>query len=401
MKWMKRVVLALLLVGIAVLLVWSMLPRPVPVEVTTVKRGLLRVTVDEDGRARVEDRYVVTAPLAGTLARIELRAGDAVAAGDVVARIAPLPAPLLDARSRVELTGRVGVARAQRRQADATVARAETAAAFAEREVTRIRGLVQHDAISPVELERAQLAAEVAARDVESARFAATVAAHELTTAEAAAARLAGGAATGAVEDVDLRAPVSGRVLRRLTESEGVVGPGTPLLELGDPSRLEIVVDVLTADAVAIRPGAPATIERWGGAPLTGKVRTVEPSATTRVSALGVEEQRVDVIVDLVDPPAAWSALGDGWRVEARIVTAEVPDALIVPIGALFRDGEAGWAAYVADGDRARLRHVELGARASGEAAVTAGLSEGDRLILHPGERVKDGVAIAARRGRE
>ena len=398
-RWLKRIVLGLVLLAIVGVLAWAMWPKPVPVEAVAVARGPLTVTVDEDGRARVEDRYLVTAPLAGTLARIELRAGDTVAAGAIVARVAPLPAPLLDPRTRAELAGRRDIARAQLRQASSTVDRAKVASDFAEREVDRARTLAQREAMPAADLERAQLAAEMAARDLVSARFAATVAAAEVETADRLLARLGTGGAGGraqAAQDVDVAAPIAGQVLRVIAASEGVVAPGTPLLELGDPARLEIVVDVLTADAVTIAPGAPVTIEGWGGAPLDGRVRRVEPSATTRVSALGVEEQRVDVIVDLAAPHERWRGLGDGWRVEVRIATWHGDDVLAVPLGALFRTGD-DWAVYVVRDGRVRRRTVELGHRNARAAEVVRGLAAGERVVLHPGERVTDGVRVVVR----
>ena len=391
-RWINRIVLFVVLGAIVATLVWSMRPQPVPVELATVGRGPLQVSVVEDGRAVVEDRYLVTAPLAGTVGRSELRAGDPVAAGAVVARIAPLPAPLLDARTRTELTGRVDVARAQRRQAEAAVERARLAADFATHERERLAALVTTRTVPGIELDRAALSAEVAARDLASAQFAAAVASHALTTAQAMAAR----AGKPGDEEVVVEAPVSGQVLRVLTESAGVVGPGTPLLELGDPQRLEIVADVLTADAVAIHAGAPVTITSWGGAPVAGRVRRVEPSATTRLSALGVEEQRVAVVIDLAAPPAAWAGMGDGWRVEVEIVTVEVPDAITVPLGALRRDGE-GWSVFVVTDGVAHRRGVQLGHKNRDAAEITAGLAAGDRVILHPGERIGDGVRVAAR----
>ncbi len=391
-RWINRIVLIVVLGGIVAALVWSMWPQPVPVEVVTVGRGPLQVSVVEDGRAVVEDRYLVTAPLAGTVGRSELRAGDPVAAGAVVARIAPLPAPLLDARTRTELTGRVDVARAQRRQAEAAVERARLAADFATRERARLDALVAARTVPGIELDRAALSAEVAARDLASAQFAAAVASHALTTAQAMAAR----AGKPGDDEVVVEAPVSGQVLRVLTASAGVVAPGTPLLELGDPQRLEIVADVLTADAVAIRAGAPVTITSWGGAPVAGRVRRVEPSATTRLSALGVEEQRVAVVIDLAAPPATWAGMGDGWRVEVEIITVDVPDAVTVPLGALRRDGE-GWSVFVVTGGRAHRRGVQLGHKNRDAAEITAGLAAGDQVILHPGERIGDGVRVLAR----
>lgn len=392
-RWIKRIALGLVLAALLATLAWSMWPKPVPVEVGAVARGPLTVTVDEDGRARVVDRYLVTAPLAGTLARIELRAGDAVTTGAVVARVAPLPAPLLDPRTRTELAGRRDIARAQLRQATSTVERARVASDFAEREVERTRSLTHREAMAPVELEHAQLAAELAARDLVSARFAATIATAEAETADRLLARV-GNAAAG--QDVDVTSPIDGQVLRVVAPSEGVVGPGAPLVELGDPARLEIAVDVLTADAVAIRPGAAVIIDGWGGPALDGRVRRVEPSATTRVSALGIEEQRVDVIVDLTAAREQWLGLGDGWRVEVHVATWHADDVLTVPLGALFRAGDA-WAVYVVRGGRAHRRPVELGHRDRAHAEVTAGLAAGDRVVLHPGERVADGVRVTAR----
>ncbi|MBK9035819.1 MAG: HlyD family efflux transporter periplasmic adaptor subunit [Myxococcales bacterium] len=392
-RWITRIIVGAVLLAIVAVLVWSMWPQPVPVEVAPVTRTPLRITVDEDGRARVEDRYLVAAPLAGTLGRIELRAGDPVAAGAVVARIAPLPAPLLDPRTRVELTGRVDVARAQRRQAEATVERARINAEYAARERDRLRPLVAQQAVPGIELDRADLTAEIAARDLSSAQFAAAVARHALTTAEAMAARTG---QRGDGDDVLVEAPVSGQVLRVLVPSAGAVAPGTPLLELGDPHHLEIVADVLTADAVAIQPGASATITGWGGPPVAGRVRRVEPSATTRLSALGVEEQRVDVVIDLTAPPQAWAGLGDGWRVEVAIVTVELPEVTAVPLGALRRAGD-GWSVYVVADGVARRRVVTLGQRNAEVGEVTAGLAVGERVILHPGERITDGVRVRAR----
>lgn len=392
--WIKRSALVALLAAIVAAIVWSLLPRPVPVEVMTVRRGRLTVTVDDEGRTRVRDRYVVAAPLAGTLARIELHPGDEVAAGTVVARIAPQPAPLLDPRTRSELEGRVAVARARRRQADTGVERALVNHRYATGELERVRRLVSSGALAGVERDRQQLAADLATRELESARFAAAIAADELATASALVARLARPSSQG--EEVEVRAPVAGRVLRVLAGSEAAVVPGAPLLELGDPANLEIVVDVLTADAAEIRAGAQVELTGWGGAPLAGVVRLVEPSAVTKVSALGVEEQRVAVIVDLVDPPATRRGLGDGWRVEARITTWVGADVVRVPLGALFRDGTL-WAVYVVEDGRARLRRIGLGRRSATEGEVTDGLRPGERVIFHPGERISDGGRVEVR----
>jgi len=392
MRWIKRIVVLLVLVAIAAALVWSMLPKPVPAQTAAVTRGPLEVTVDEDGRARVHDRHVVVAPLAGLLGRIELHAGDAVTEETVVARIAPMASPLLDVRSRKELEGRLAIARAQRRQVLSVVERARTAADYARQEAERGQALAAKGALPTAERDRRNLEADIAARDLDSARFAASVAANEVRTVEGLLAR----ATSGSKEDVEVRAPITGQVLRVFTESEGVVQPGTPLVEVGDRSRLEIAADVLTADAVGIRPGADVSIEAWGGPPLVGIVRLVEPSAVTKISALGVEEQRVVVVIDLCDEPGAWAALGDGWRVEVRIVTWKGDDVVTVPLGAVFRAGEA-WAVFVVEDGRARRRLVELGQRSGAAAEVLSGLAEGERVILHPSERIRDDVRVEPR----
>jgi HlyD family secretion protein len=325
-RWINRIVLIVVLGGIVAALVWSMWPQPVPVEVVTVGRGPLQVSVVEDGRAVVEDRYLVTAPLAGTVGRSELRAGDPVAASAVVARIAPLPAPLLDARTRTELTGRVDVARAQRRQAEAAVERARLAADFATRERARLDALVATRTVPGIELDRAALSAEVAARDLASAQFAAAVASHALTTAQAMAAR----AGKPGDDEVVVAAPVSGQVLRVLTASAGVVAPGTPLLELGDPQRLEIVADVLTADAVAIRarrPGHPHGLGRRAARPAgsAGSSRRRPPGCRRSAS----RSSGSAVVIDLAaSGRATWA--GHGRRLArrgARSSPPTLPDA--------------------------------------------------------------------------
>jgi HlyD family secretion protein len=390
LRWLKRLAVVAVLATIAGVIAWSFVPKPVPVETARVVRGPFEVTVDEDGRARVQDRYIIAAPLAGTIARLELHPGDSVAAGAVIARLAPLPSPLLDTRSRAELDGRLGAARARRKQAAATVRRAEAAAAYARTELARAERLAREGAAPGAELDRRRLEADVAARDLDSARFAAAVADDELATAQALIARL--GRRAVADEELVVRAPVAGRVLRVFAESEGAIAPGTPLVEIGDPTRLEVVADLLTADAVAVRPGAPVTIAGWGGAPLAGTVRLVEPSATTRISALGVEEQRVAVVVDLADGEQA-RGLGDGWRVEVRIVTWSGDDVVQVPLGALFRDGDR-WAVFIVDDGRAVQRWLELGQRGTMTAEVVTGLAPGDAVILHPTERVTPGVRV-------
>jgi len=371
--------LAALLVGV---LVWLALrPAPVQVEVAEVRRGPLEVTVDEEGRTRVRDRFVVSAPVAGELQRVELDPGDPVERGEPVATLLPAPPTPLDPRTRAELEQRL-------RAAEASVRSARAARGFAAAERERQERLAARGAVARRALEEAQLRDEATARQVEEAEAIAAALRAQLGTA--------GGAAGGPIQ---LRAPARGRVLRVLQESEAVVAPGTPILEIGDAHDLEIVTDVLSEEAVAIRPEAPVRIERWGGdRVLRGQVRRVEPSAYTKVSALGVEEQRVDVIIDLLDPPELRQGLGDGYRVVTRIVTWSTDDAVIAPLGALFRQG-GRWNVFVVRDGRARAQPVEVGRRGDDAVQILEGLSPGDRVVLYPGDRLEDGARVEVARG--
>ena len=372
-------------------------PAPVRVDVAAVVRGAMQVTVDEEGYTRVRDRFVIAAPIDGRLARITLDAGDAVKRGAVVARMNPLP---LDPRHRAEASARLDAAEAAKREADARVEQAQAALEQARRSAARARQLRTAGSIAAEERELAELEETARRKELEAGRFAAQAAAFNVEAARAALIAPGGEspqafvAACEAQHDgcLELRSPIDGQVLRVLEESERAVVVGTPLLELGDASALEIVVDVLSADAVKVRPGARMLIEDWGGdAPLPARVRLVEPSGFTKLSALGVEEQRVNVIGDFVD-----SALpvADGYRVEARIVVWEATEVLKVPARALFRRAGA-WNVFVVDGGRAQHCVVEVGRRSATEAEVVGGVEEGARVILHPSDQLRDGVRVA------
>jgi HlyD family secretion protein len=388
MRWGKRGALIALVAGIVGGLAYAWLPKPVDVDVAAARRETLRIQVEEDGRTRVHDRYQVLAPTGGTLERVELRAGDAVRAGAVVARVRP-PAPtMLDERTRADAEARLAAARSRAAQARSGVARAQAARAQAARDVDRARAL--RDVATAAEVERAELADRVAAADLASAEDGARIAAADVVAAQVMLGQLAG--KTG--DAIAVTAPAAGQVLRVLRDGEGPIAAGTPLVEIGDPRAIEVVVDVLSSDAVRVVAGAPVLIDRWGGQTLRGEVARVEPSAFTRISALGVEEQRVNVIVSMIDPPPA---LGDGFRVEARIQVWEGEDVLVVPASAVFRDG-GGWAVYAVAGGRARIRRVELGERGRLDVQVTGGLGEGAEVVLYPGEQVREGVTVRARR---
>ena len=388
----RRVLISVAVVG--GLLAVALWPTSVPVELGTVSRGPLVVTVDEEGMTRVRDRFVVSSPVAGRVLRIELEPGDVVTRGQVVAHVRAEAPPLLDERTRAEARAAIESARAAIGRARAEEQRARGTLAQLQRELTRIRELAQNKVVAPQELEAREAEAKVAEESVNVAVFAVQAATSELQRAQA---RLAPSTADAAGRVVSVTSPADGVVLKRVRESESVVPPGDPLIEVGDPHRLEIVADLLSTDAVRVKRGARTIIEQWGGEKqLEARVRRIEPSGFTKISALGVEEQRVNVVLDFVDPATALAALGDAYRVEVRIVIWEAPAVLKVPTGALFREGEK-WAVYTVENGRAHRVIVELGHQTGQEAEVLSGVSESVRVILHPGDTVKDGARVRER----
>lgn len=368
-------------------------PRAIPVESAAVSRGPLVVTVDEEGMTRVKNRFLLSAPVAGQLRRIDWKAGAEVVAGETkLAVLETSGADFLDARSLGQAEARVRTAEAAREAAQAQRDRAGVSAKMFAADFTRAKQLRERQVSSTQEFELAQMRADTSAQEVRAAEFAFKVAEFELQQARALLIRGQGGAAEA--EPLIITSPVSGRILRVLQESARVVPAGFPLLEVGDPTDLEVRIEALSRDGVAIRPGARVMLEQWGGpAPLVARVRLVEPSAFTKISALGVEEQRVYIVADFVEPVEQRSALGDSYRVEARIVTWENPQALRAPAGALFqRQGE--WQAFVVDGSRARLRAISIGKTNGVQAEIIKGLAEGERVIVYPGDKVKDGTRV-------
>jgi HlyD family secretion protein len=373
---------AVLLAGLIVAGLW---PRPVPVEAARVVTGRLRATVNEEGKTRIKQRYVVSAPVGGQLRRITLKEGAPVEAGKtILAIVDPLaPAPL-DARARA-------LAEARRDAARANVEKAHAARTFAASELGRFKKLHSEGAVSNQEFEAARLRDDSAAKEAEAAESALREA--EAQMAEFAACDPPGTNAPALPRE--LVAPASGKVLRVLEENARAVSAGTPLIEVGDPTDLEVVVEVLSRDGAAIAPGSPVELEQWdtGAGMLAGQVRLVEPAAFTKVSALGVEEQRVKVIVDLLTPPEQRPSLGDSFRVEARIVVWQTESALKAPAGALFRQGDQ-WAAFVVAEGRAQLRLVKTGRSSGTEIQVREGLRDGETVILYPGSRVHGGQRV-------
>ncbi len=386
-----------LLAGLGLVLVAAlalgMRPAPVMVDVAEVRRDAFRIEVEEEGRTRVADRYLVSAPVAGYLERVTLEPGDAITPGQRLFAIRPQHAAPLDPRSRAQ--AEAGLSRAEAAlQAATMLVEAEAARSeLAERELARVEPLVAAGHLSEGALDLARTEQRRAAAALRSARFNVDVARFERDNARAALA-VVGGDASPAVMFVE--APVPGLVLRRLRQSEGAVQAAEAVLELGDLRSLEVEVDVLSPDAVRLRQGMRVLLERWGGeAALEGRVRRVEPSGFTRISALGVEEQRVWVIVDL-SPEAMAAGLGDGFRVEARFILWEGEAVLQVPASALFRKGEH-WQVYVLEGGRARAREVEPGRRSGLQREVLSGLEPGERVILHPDEQLHDGARVRYR----
>jgi HlyD family secretion protein len=381
------------------LLAYSFWPRPIEVDVAQASRGSLRVTVDEDGKTRIKERYVVSAPLAGRLQRINLRAGDPVIAGKtLLAVIEPGDPSLLDERSRAEAEARVKVAEAARKQAVPKLERARVAHELSIRELRRIRQMAIGRETTYQELEAAEHKERMTQEDMKAAQFAQQIADFELDLARAALTRTQP-RSPGDADNwrFEVRAPVSGRVLRVFQESSTNVTPGKELLEVGDPGDLEIEVDVLSSDAVKIAPGAKVILEHWGGdQPLLGQVRLVEPSGFMKRSALGVEEQRVNVIIDFVDPPEKRRRLGDAYRVEARIVIWSADNVLKVPSGSLFRRGD-DWSVFTVENGRAQLRRVAVGRSNALETEITSGLEEGAVVILHPGDKIQPGSRVLPR----
>lgn len=424
-------VAAVIVVGLG----YAFLPQPVEVDLVTVDRGTVRVTVDEDGKTRIREKYVVSAPLSGRILRISMDPGDLVVAGKtLLTMIEPRDPELLDARSVAQAEARVKAAEAALRQAEPRLEQARALQARDEAEVARVRKAFQGNAIPRSELDTAELAYRQSSEGLRAARISTEIAQFELQQAEAALMRsrprdddkehtktvdkpTAG--ADDAVEgdgkaaetnsgnqangnsnngwNFPIYSPISGRVLRVFQESAAVVTPSTPLVEVGDPSDLEVEIDVLSRDAVKIHPGDTVLLEHWGGdPPLIGRVRVVEPSGFTKISTLGVEEQRVWVIADLVDPLEQRRTLGDGFRVEARVVIDEARNVLKIPTSALFRAGNES-AVFRVEKNIAHVQQVKVGRQNGLDAEIVEGLSEGDQVVLHPSDQIEEGVKVRQR----
>jgi HlyD family secretion protein len=386
--------------AVAAALVWAFQPRPVEVETASAAIGRFESTIDEDAKTRVADRYVVSAPLTGRVERIALREGDAVEAGAVVATLTPVLSPMLDERSQREVQARVEGALAQLARAGVRIERARIGVEQARLELRRSEQLAKDGFIAPIKLDSDRLAARAAAREQETAVQERHIAEHDLEQARAALSALRQPAGRG--RSFSVRSPVAGQLLRVVQKSEGVVALGTPLVEVGNTDQLQIVAELLTTDALRAAPGTRVRVERWGGpGELEGRVRRVEPAAFTKVSALGVEEQRVNVLIDLTSPRSQWQALGDGFRVGVRIVTLAADQALQVPASAVFplpAGEDHQMAVFLVDNGRAKLTPVTLEARNGNMAWIGKGLAAGAKVIVYPPTTVLDGVRVRERK---
>lgn len=405
--WLKRATGALALGAAIAGIVWFAWPRPIPVDIATATTGPMEVTVDDEGKTRVRHIYTVAAPVAGKVLRIShpggddeasRHIGDQVTAGEtIVAVMEPMPPSFLDTRSREELRAAVTAAEAAVKLAEAEVRRVEAALGFSQDDLKRAQSLARSNTISAKALEKAQLDV-----DTNEAALASAKAQLEVRRSEQAmaTARLIDPASASTATSpnccVQVRAPVTGRVLKIIQDSEAPVLAGTPLIEIGDPLDLEVVAELLSTDAVRIKKGAPVRIDGWGGAPIRGRVTRVDPAGFLKVSALGIEEQRVRTVIDFVDPPAAWSQLGHEFRVIVHVTVWSAENVLTVPVSALFRKGD-DWAVFAIRDGRARTTPVQIGQRNNRVAEVLSGLNAGDQVVLHPSDRISDGVAVAER----
>jgi HlyD family secretion protein len=397
MKWRRKIIIAALMGAVVLAVVYGFLPKPVPVEVEKVKRGTLQVTIEEEGKTRVRHRFVISAPVGGFARRIDLDVGAEVKEGQLLVELEPQRSTVLDPRSRGEAQARLAAAQAALKASEQNARAAAADDEYARVQLERLRRLHEAGTVSRDSLDQAETEARRAQATLRSVEFAVEVARYELEEARTVL-RYSAAKETEYAELVSLRAPVAGRVLKVHHESEGAISAGEELLEIGDPCALEVEVDVLSADSVRIKPGTPVLFERWGGeAPLAGRVRIIEPVGFTKVSALGIEEQRVLVIADITSPPEEWLRLGDGYRVEARFIVWEGSDVLQVPASTLFRHGD-GWAVFLYRNGRAHRRAVGVGHRGGLRVEILSGLEEGETVITHPDRSVEDGTRVRPRR---
>lgn len=395
--WRRRLTWLVVLLLIMAALGYGFRPQPKLVDTASASREPMRVSVEEEGKTRVMDRYNVDAPVAGTTCRVELDVGDPVSKGQVLTTLKPLQSQALDPRSRAEAEARVAAAESALHAAEQASTSAAAERDLAKKEFSRLQSLFDKNLISQGQLDQAEMMVRTSRAASRSARFSVEVAGHELEAARTALGYTGADNQADPEANVQVRSPIDGRIIAINQECEGVVAAGQPLLVVGDIRSLEIETDVLSEDAVRIKPGMRVEFHRWGGeTPLQGRVRTVEPVGFTKISALGVEEQRVLVISDIMSDPAEWQDLGDGYRVESEFVLWESDDVLQVPASALFRLND-GWALFVMEDGKAARRVVKVGKRNGLSAQILEGIAEGEKVITHPDNTIDDGVAVKRR----
>lgn len=393
----RKLVITLVSLLILALLVWIFMPSPLEVEIATVTQGRFERSVQEDGKTRLRERYVVSTPLSGRLARIELKQGDSVQRGTVVATLWPSAPSLLDERARAEQVARIAALQAAVSRTQANVARAGAALDRARAELKRSEALAQQGFVSPNQNETDSLNVRLREKELEVAQQDENAARHELQQAGIALGQFLRPAPKALARTFAIHAPVSGKILKVLQQSEGAVTAGTPLLELGDATQLEVIVDLLTEDASQIKPGTAVQISNWGGpAVLAGQVRLIEPAAFTKVSALGVEEQRVNAIIDITSPTDQWHSLGDGFKTDVRVLVEVVENAIMVPVSALFPVG-AQSALFMVDDGYAHLRVIDVAARNGVQAWLKTALRPGTQVIVYPDSKLKNGDSVTPR----
>ncbi len=373
-------------------------PKPVPVDLAQALRGPLKVTVEEEGRTRVKDRFVISAPVAGFMKRVTIDVGDLVRAGQTLVELEPLRSDLLDPRRRASAEAGVSSAEASLRAEEEKMRAVRADAEYGEKNLERNRKLFGAGVFSKDAVEQAEAAANRSAANLLASEAAVKVARFELDRARAILHISAADSVAVAGKLVAIKAPVRGRVLKIHRESEGAVQQGEPLFEIGDPLKLEVRVEALSTDAIRIGPGTPVLFERWGGeSALRGTVRVVEPAGFTKISSLGVEEQRVLVIIEITPGDRTALRLGDGYRLEASFTLWEGTDVLQVPASSLFRKRD-GWAVFVVESGRALKRDVKVGHRTGLSAEILSGLAEGESVISHPDNSIGEGTRVRAQR---
>jgi HlyD family secretion protein len=395
MQSRSRWIAAVVLVGVGAALVWAFRPAAVPVELARAQRGTFVAEIADDGVTRVRDRYVITAPVSGQLLRPEVRAGDPVRRDQRVATILPNLPEMLDPRTRAELAARREAAAARVARANAVVRQSETEVRQLELDAQRLRALAPQGLVAKSELDRAELSLNAGTSSLEAARNEADAAMHEYQQARTAAQLGQPQRAPGSERAAawQIHSPTAGQVLNVANESGGPVSIGSPILTVGDVTHLEAVIDVLSSEAIRIPPHAQVSLDAGRGFVLSGRVRTVEPAATTKISALGVEEQRVNVVVDLLPLPGGVGPVGDNFRVDARIEVARIQDALQVPVASLFREG-GRWAVFIVSGGIAHRRPVQIGLRSGERAVVTGGIQPGELVVVYPSDTLTDGARV-------